>query len=94
MRPIELPKGKAVHVNWIDSVTQTGWNYEGGGFEPEHVHSIGYVISASPKTLVLSTSISDRGGIVSALIVPWQAVDEVALIGADWDRPCPTIETS
>lgn len=87
MRPIELPKGKAVYVRWVDSVTQTGWNYDGSGCDaPEVVESLAFVVTSSQKCLALSTSLSHRGGIVSALLIPWEAIQEITPVGDAWDR--------
>lgn len=81
MRPLELPKGKAVFVNWVDSATQSGWNYGEQGFKPETIKSLAFVVQSTPRCLTLSTSITRRGGIVSALMIPWEAIKKVTLVG-------------
>lgn len=86
MRPIELPKGKAVKVDWVDSATQMGWNYNAEGFIPEDVESIAFVVEANRRCLTLSTSMSRRGGIVSALMIPWEAVKKITLLAEPWTK--------
>jgi len=81
----EIPFGTAVQVQWHDSASKRGWLFD--GFDNlAKIQSLGYVVSCTPDTITLSTSIATCQGVLDPVSIPWGAIETIATLGERWDR--------
>lgn len=86
MKPERYSRGKALRVFWVDSAESSGWNYdENPPVHVEEVVTLGFVVNTSEKGLGLSTSLSQLGGTLSRVYIPWQAITGIQSLSG-WDR--------
>lgn len=86
MKPEKYRRGKALRVFWVDSTENAGWHYgENPPVYIEEVVSLGWVASTSDKGLNLTTTISERGGTLSLVSIPWEAITDIQDI-PEWGR--------
>lgn len=86
MRPEKYSKGTALRVFWVDSTQSEGWRYEEN--PPVHIEEVvtlGFVANTSNMGLSLTTTISDAGGILSLVMIPWEAILDIQEL-TDWGR--------
>ena len=86
MEANKYPYGRSLRVFWVDSNTRTGWCYEQEGFKPDHIVSLGYVVEAGTSALTLTCAIAARGGAVSPVTIPWEAIIKIDELPEDWNR--------
>lgn len=71
-----MAKHHAYVVKWRDSFTLSGWKSID---DPRHsevavITSVGWLIKQTPRTLTLTTSISECGNVTDAIAIPREAV--------------------
>lgn len=86
MRPEKYDRGTALRVFWVDSAQSSGWRYEEN--PPVHIEEVvtlGFVANTSDKGISLTTSMSDNGGILSMVMIPWEAITRIQELES-WGR--------
>lgn len=74
-----MKKHHAYVVKWKDSASLQGWH---GIDDPRHnetptITSVGWLIKNTPKTLTITTSVSEGGRVMDALSIPREAVTKL-----------------
>lgn len=86
MKPERYRRGQALRVFWVDSTECGGWHYgENLPVQIEMVESLGWVVNTSGKGLSITTTISDRGGVLATVSIPWGAITGIQDI-PEWGR--------
>lgn len=79
MTPRKLAVGTPVKLMWIDSDYAQGWHYPMMGQYPslaakDRIATIGFVVSCTKESLVVSSTYAANGGVVTPLSVPWGCI--------------------
>ena len=83
MDPLALKPAVLVRVTWVDSDYTRGWHYpaeETGEYKLDlgsEITSVGLVVKANERSLVLSSSLSDSGGVLCPLSIPWGMIQRL-----------------
>jgi hypothetical protein len=74
-----MKKHYAHIVKWRDSAAMRGWRPmdDPGHTAVAEVTSVGWIVSKTPKTITITTSISDSGSVMDALSIPREAVTKM-----------------
>lgn len=66
---------KPVMLTWLDSEAIPGWQYA-INIKPQEskIHSIGWLIKETETAVMISTSVSENGGVMDALTIPKCAI--------------------
>lgn len=86
MKPEKYDRGTALRVFWVDSTQSEGWRYEEN--PPVHIEEVltlGFVANTSAMGISLTTTMSDNGGILSLVTIPWEAITFIQEL-KDWGR--------
>jgi hypothetical protein len=89
MKPEKYRRGQALRVLWVDSTQRAGWLYD--EHPPVHVEEVvtqGFVVNQSPKGLNITSTISEAGGVLSLVTIPWECITDIQDI-EDWGRYPP-----
>lgn len=89
MKPEKYRRGQALRVLWVDSTETAGWLYLTN--PPVHIEVVvtqGFVVNTSDEGINLTSTLSDNGGILSMVSIPWEAVKDIQDI-EDWGRYSP-----
>lgn len=86
MKPEKYSRGDTLRVLWVDSAQTPGWVYEA---EPpvniEEAVTCGYFVNSSNEGINMTTTLSDGGGALNLIAIPWSAIREIQQI-FDWGR--------
>lgn len=86
MKPEKYSRGQTLRVFWVDSTQSAGWRYEANPpVKIEEIVSIGFVAGCSEVGINLTTTVSDGGGVLSFVSIPWEAITHIQDI-PDWGR--------
>ena len=86
MKPEKYIRGKALRVFWVDSTQSAGWQYhENPPVHVEEVVTLGFVVNTTNRGLNMTTSISELGGTLSMVSIPWECVIGIQSLNG-WDR--------
>lgn len=70
-----MKKHHAYIVKWRDSSTLRGWRaVDDGAHEVAIITSVGWLVRQTPKTMTLTTSISECGNVADAISIPREAI--------------------
>lgn len=75
MKIPQLKQHTPVYISWVDSVTESGWQY-GSQREkksPPNIHSVGYVIATKRDSITIAHSF-DRDSALGLVTIPAGAV--------------------
>lgn len=73
-----MQKHHAYIVKWRDSSTLRGWhNIDSPQHGPAVITSVGWLVKKTPKTLTLTTGVSECGNVVDAISIPREAVTKI-----------------
>jgi hypothetical protein len=78
----KLKPREIVSVTWSDSSYKKGWHYPPYEFgDPiTHVKTIGFVVQADAKMLVVAAAIESGGGVLCPLFIPAHAVEKLEVL--------------
>lgn len=86
MKSQSFPRGKAIRVFWVDSTQSAGWKYgEEIPVTIEKIATLGWVVGTSKDGLNMTTTLSQNGGVLSIVAIPWQSVVHIQECN-EWDR--------
>lgn len=70
-----MKRHHAYIVKWRDSSGLVGWHgIDDSAHEVAIITSVGWLVRQTPKTMTLTTSISEKGHVVDAITIPREAV--------------------
>lgn len=73
-----MKKHHAYLVKWRDSSTLRGWqSLEDHRHAVATITSIGWLAQQSPKTITLTTCISECGNVADAITIPREAITKI-----------------
>lgn len=79
-------KGIALRVSWVDSTQRSGWMYEENPpVVVEDIITQGFFINSTKVGMNISSTMSEGGGILSLVTIPWEAIKNVQII-EEWSR--------
>jgi hypothetical protein len=71
-------KHYAYIVKWRDSSTLRGWrSIDDPAHDTSHITSVGWLIRQTPKTLTLTTGVSQCGNVCDAISIPRESVTKM-----------------
>lgn len=86
MKQQKFERGDALRVFWVDSTQSAGWMYESNPpVHVEEVTSLGFFVNSSVKGINLSTTLSENGGILSLITIPWECITGIQEIH-EWGK--------
>ena len=81
MNTIKLEKDQCVHLRWLDSTNISGgWIYDALTANAKEIESIGFVVDVNDKSVMISSTRSNSGGIVNPITIPLGCVQEHKVI--------------
>lgn len=73
-----MKKHHAYTVTWRDSSTLRGWrSIEDGAHKTATITSVGWLVQQTPKTVTITTSISECGNVADSLSIPREAITKM-----------------
>lgn len=70
-----MRKHHAYTLKWRDSSTLRGWrSIDDPTHETSTITSVGWLVRQSPKTVTITTSISECGNVADSLSIPREAI--------------------
>jgi hypothetical protein len=86
MKPEKYRRGQALRVFWVDSTQSQGWRYdENPSVHVENVATLGFFVNSDLRGINMTSTLSDAGGSLSLVTIPWQAITDIQDI-SDWDQ--------
>ena len=88
MQCLEVKKGQALTIDWLDSKALAGWNRT-ITTDPATIRSLGYVVASDNEAISITTSFEDSGWHFDALSIPWGCITRIDILPDDWAREGP-----
>ena len=80
-------KDQCIHIHWLDSTNISGgWIYEDLTAHAKSIETIGFVIDANDKAVMISSTRSSSGGIVNPITIPIGCIQGYTILEL---RPLP-----
>lgn len=81
----ELKLGKAVRIDWVDSKSALGWQYNPNSKRtPGYIRSLGYVIQLNEECITITTSMDDRGASIDDFSIPIGCIKDFKVLPEEW----------
>jgi hypothetical protein len=78
---IKLEKDSLVHLRWLDSTNISGgWIYDALTANAKEIETIGFVVDADNKAVMVSSTRSNTGGIVNPITIPLGCIQEYRIV--------------
>lgn len=76
MQQLDLSLDTLVYLDWVDSHFLEGWRDKGVKGDILHVQTVGFVTENEDTHLTVTTSLTEDGGIMCPLTIPWCCVEK------------------
>lgn len=81
MNKLQVETGQAIRLTWLDSSSLGGgWVYDELQAHPKEIESIGFVCDVNDTAIMITSTRSPSGGVVSPLTIPIGCIQEYTVI--------------
>lgn len=75
-----IERGQGIHLFWLDSCVGSGWVYDDLEAHPKEIESLGFVCDVTPDAVMITSTRSSSGGVVSPLTIPAGCIHKYSLL--------------
>jgi hypothetical protein len=78
MNKLHIEKGKCIYLRWVDSAAgHHGWVYDDLKPVIKEVETVAFVVAVNKRGVLLTSTRSGTGGVISPLSIPLGCILEV-----------------